>query len=250
MKLQKLLKNLVYPLISLGLLFLVWLAVAKAVDIELIIPSISNTFKMLGKLFAEKSFYQSVAGTLYRTVISFAIAFGTALVLSVLSVFVPVIYKLLSPLITIIRAIPTMSIILLTIVWLNPKSSPVLVAFFIIFPVMYGNFYTAIISIDDNLLQMSKAYKVKNKDIILSLYLPNIAPGFFDIIKSTISLNVKLIISAEVLAQTKLSMGVMMQIAKSQLDTANLLAWTIVAIVLSYLLESVVFLIKKLTIRW
>jgi NitT/TauT family transport system permease protein len=250
MKLKKYLNNIIYPLISLGILFLVWFIVAKVVDIELIIPSIKNTFIDLGKILLTKVFYQSVLGTLYRTVISFLIALICALVLALLSMFLPFIYKLLAPIVTIIRAIPTMSIILLTIIWLEPENSPLLVAFFIIFPIMYGSIYTAITSVDTDLIEMSKAYKVSKKDKILSLYLPNIAPSFFDITKSSISLNVKIVISAEVLAQTKLSMGVMMQIAKSQLNTANLLAWTITAIVLSYLLETLIFIIKKLTIRW
>lgn len=250
MKINKLYKNLIYPVISLGILFLIWFVTAKIVDIELIIPSISSTFNGLFALFAKKDFYIAVLGTLSRTIISFLLAFGMAIILAVLSAFLPFIYKLLSPIVTIVRAIPTMSLILLTIIWLNSNTSPLLVGFVIVFPIMYGSFYTAITSVDNDLIQMSKAYNVKKKDMIFSLYLPNIAPSFFDSLRSTISLNVKIIISAEVLAQTKESMGVMMQIAKAQLDTTNLLAWTLVAIILSYLLEFVVYLIKKFTIRW
>lgn len=250
MKYKNLINNILYPLLSLLMIILLWFIAAKAVNIELIIPSIKSTFTMLFKLFAQKNFYKSVAGTLYRTLISFSISLTAALILAVASVFAKPVYKLLSPMITVARAIPTMSVILLTIVWLKPDTSPLLVAFLIIFPIMYSNFYTAIISIDRDLTQMSKAYKVSNKDMIFSLYLPSIAPNFFDIVRSSISLSVKLIISAEVLAQTKNSMGVMMQIAKSQLDTANLLAWTIIAILLSYLLEFIVYLIKKSIVRW
>jgi NitT/TauT family transport system permease protein len=223
---------------------------AKIVDIELIIPSISSTFKGLFALCIKKDFYIAILGTLYRTILSFLLAFVMAIILAVLSAFLPFIYKLLSPIVTIIRAIPTMSLILLTIIWLNSNTSPLLVGFVIVFPIMYGSFYTSITSIDNELIQMSKAYNVKKNDMIFSLYLPNIAPSFFDSLRSTISLNVKIIISAEVLAQTRESMGVMMQISKAQLDTANLLAWTLVAIVLSYLLESLVYFIKRLTIRW
>jgi ABC-type nitrate/sulfonate/bicarbonate transport system permease component len=86
--------------------------------------------------------------------------------------------------------------------------------------------------------------------MVFSLYLPNIAPAFFDSIRSTLSFNVKIIISAEVLAQTRKSMGIMMQISKSRLETADLLAWTLAAIVLSYLLEIVIYAIKTAVVRW
>ena len=242
--------NIVYPIISLGLLVLVWFLVAKAVDIQLIVPRVGDTFSKLWRLLGENSFYLALGGTLWRSLLSFFIALVLAILLAIISNFIPVIYKLLTPIVTIIRAIPTMSVILLTIIWLNSDYSPLLITLFIIFPIMYSNFYTGITSVDSELIEMSKAYNVRKKDMIFSLYLPNIAPSFFDTLQSAISLNVKIIISAEVLAQTKLSMGLMMKLSKGILDTSELLAWTIVAILLSYFLENVIILIKKLVIRW
>ncbi|NLL56564.1 MAG: ABC transporter permease subunit [Clostridiales bacterium] len=250
MKTNKLYKNIIYPVISLGLLILIWFVTAKVVDIELIIPSISATVKEFFALLGQKQFYSAILGTLNRTLISFLLAFIMAIALAIISAFLPFLNKLLSPIVTVVRAIPTMSLILLTIIWLNPQTSPLLIGFVIVFPIMYSSFYTAIISVDNDLIQMSKAYNVSKKDMVLSLYLPNIAPSFFDTVRSTISLNLKIIISAEVLAQTKISMGVMMQMSKAYLETAQLLAWTLVAIILSYLLEIIVYSIKKATIRW
>ncbi|HOO22866.1 MAG TPA: ABC transporter permease subunit [Clostridia bacterium] len=246
----KLINNVLYPLIALGILFLAWVVAAKIVNTELIIPSVRSTFETLFALLGQKAFYTAVGGTLFRTIVSFLIAFAAALVLAVLSAFLPVLRKILSPAVTVARAIPTMSLILLTIIWLNPSTSPLLVGFFIVFPLLYDSFYTAIAGVDPDLVEMSKAYKVSKKDMVFSLYLPNIAPAFFDSIRSTLSFNVKIIISAEVLAQTRKSMGIMMQISKSRLETADLLAWTLAAIVLSYLLEIVIYAIKTAVVRW
>ena len=69
-------------------------------------------------------------------------------------------------------------------------------------------------------------------------------------ITSALTLNVKLIIAAEALAQTRISMGNAMQISKGNLNIAELLAWTVMAILLSYVLELLIILIKKLTVRW
>ena len=83
-----------------------------------------------------------------------------------------------------------------------------------------------------------------------SLYIPQTLPLVFTSIKSSIGLNLKLIISAEVLAQTADSMGLYMQLAKINLDTAVLLAWTLVAILLGGLFEGIVTLIQKKAVKW
>ncbi len=74
-------------------------------------------------------------------------------------------------------------------------------------------------------------------------------PTTLSAIQSTISLNLKVLIAAEVLAATKDSIGRMMQTAKLYLDTAELIAWTVVAIVLGALLESIIAFIKYIVVR-
>ncbi len=250
MKFVKKYSNLIYPLISLSILIGIWAIFASVVGIEIIVPSIKSTFVGLGEILSSAKFYSSALNTLLRAIIAFALAMVSAVIFSILSAFFPIIYKLLSPLIAIMRAVPTMSIILLTVVWMKPETSPILIAYIIIFPLMYAGIYSSVTGVDKDLVDMSRAYKVSKKDMIKSLYLPSIAPSFFDISKANISLTVKLIISAEIIAQTRFSLGIMMQIARSQLETAQLLAYTILAIVMSYLLELFVGLIKRLVVRW
>jgi ABC-type nitrate/sulfonate/bicarbonate transport system permease component len=115
---------------------------------------------------------------------------------------------------------------------------------------MYSGFFSAITGVDKELIEMSRTYKVPIKNRIFQLYLPQIMPSALDNMQSSISFTVKVIISAEVIAQTRTSMGIMMQLARGYLETAELLAWTLAAIALSYLLELVVYGIKKLVVRW
>ncbi|MBR1624630.1 MAG: ABC transporter permease subunit [Clostridia bacterium] len=248
-KILKKWQNVLYPLLSLGIIVGLWALLAKIVNIELIIPSLQSTFRQLGRILSAKDFYIALGSTLWRSLASFAIGAFSALGLSLLSLLKPV-KKILSPFIKIIRSVPTMSVILLAVIWLKPTVSPIFVAFLINFPIMYSGFLSAMESIDGELISMSKIYNVSLKDRVLSLYLPSVAPAAFDCMQSSISLTVKIIISAEVLAQTRNSLGIMMQISRAYLETAELIAYTITAIVLSYLLELVVFGIKKAVVRW
>ncbi len=143
-----------------------------------------------------------------------------------------------------------MAIILVVVLWLGSRTAPVIIAFLITFPLLYANFLAGFDAIDGKLLEMAKIYKVRKRDVIKDLFLPSIAPFAFDGMKSAISLSLKVTIASEVMAQTIDSLGLYMQTARVNLETADLIACTIVAIVLSYALELVVSLIKKLVVRW
>ena len=60
----------------------------------------------------------------------------------------------------------------------------------------------------------------------------------------------KVMIASEVLAQTFDSMGVNMQISRIYLDTAQLMGWTLAAIIMSFALEGAVSLLRRVTVRW
>ena len=242
--------NIVYPLIGVGVILLVWYIAARAVDIEMILPSPARSFEEFFALLAEADFWVAVGNTIGRTLFCFFLGFAVAAVTASLSAFVKPVKRLLSPIITVLRSVPTMSIILIAIIALRSDESPVLVTFLIVYPLLHASFERALENVDPYAVNMSKVYGVPVYKRIFMLYIPSVLPDVFAASKSNISLALKVMIASEVLAQTFDSMGVNMQIARIYLDTALLMGWTIMAIVLSFLLEGVVALIKRLTLRW
>lgn len=238
------------PLITVGVFILIWYIAAIAVDIELILPRPALVFKELLALISGKTFWTAVGGTLSRSFTGFAISFALAMILAVAGFAIKPIHRAFSPLVIISRAIPTMSIILLSLIWLTSQTSPILISSLIMFPMFYSDFYSALNNIDKGVIDMAKLYKVGAKDIVTRLYIPNILPSVLDSVRSGISFNVKIVIAAEVLAQTRQSMGISMQISRVMLDTASLLAWTAAAVAISYALELIVELIKRFAVKW
>ncbi len=242
--------NLIYPLIALIVLLIVWAIAAAAVDAELIIPSVDATFIRLGELFSDGKYWLTVLSTLWRAVRSFLYGAICAVVCALAAYCIAPVRRVLDPLVSVLRSTPTMAIILIVILWLGSKAAPVLIAFLITFPLLYANFLAGFDSIDSGLKEMSEVYSARKRDVVFKLYLPSIAPYALDGMRSAISLSIKVTIASEVLAQTLDSLGLYMQSAKVNLDTAGLLACTVTAIVLSYLAELVVYGIKKLVVRW
>nr|MDE6655769.1 hypothetical protein [Anaeroplasmataceae bacterium] len=88
-------------------------------------------------------------------------------------------------------------------------------------------------------------YHVSKKDQIIKLYIPSMKPVILENTATTFSLNIKLVIAAEALAQTRNSIGKLMQFAKVNIEVEKLFALTIVAIILSMLSEAGLHLLKK-----
>lgn len=244
------LKKLIYPLIALAAVILLWYAGAAAINRDYILPPPHSAVSSLFTLLAQTEFWRAAGGTLLRSLISFAAAFVFAVLLASAAALKESVKRLLSPIITILRSLPTISIILVSLIWLKSTTAPMLIAFLIIFPAMYAAILGAIESTDKKLIEMSNVYKVSKYDTVTRLYIPSVLPAMFTACKSNISLNLKIIIASEVLANTTLSMGFEMQYAKLYLLTPLLFAWTIAAVLLSFALESAVSGISKMVIRW
>lgn len=249
-KIKPIIKNALFPFIGLILFFIVWYILARVINLELILPSPSQSFQRLSMLFAEKYFWVAVGNTFFRSIISFSLSLFFAIILSIIGYLFTPVHKMLGPMIIILRSIPTMSIILLALIWFKNSISPIVISAVVTFPILYSGFFSSLEEVDKGLIEMSQFFKVPVMTQITKLYLPYISSPALSAIQSGLSFNIKLIIAAEVLASTSLSMGGYMQVAKVYLDTAELMGWTIMAIILSYMLEFIIYCIKKACIRW
>ena len=246
----ELIGNIAYPVIGAGVFLLIWFIAAEITDMEIILPAPARAFEEIFDLLGTKEFYVAVGGTLVRALISFALAFVVAVLLAVAGYLLPPLSKILAPIVTVLRSVPTMSIILLSLIWLTSKESPVLITFLIVFPLLYSSLERSLKNIDGYALSMSKVFGVPVLTRIFRMYIPAVLPDTIAASRSNISLGLKVMIASEVLAQTVNSMGVAMQISRVYLDTAALMGWTIAAVILSYLLEGAVLLIGRLLVRW
>lgn len=196
------------------------------------------------KIIKSQNFITTVTATLTRVIIGFLISFISALILGILSgVFKPV-YYLLRPIIVIQKATPTMAIILLAIIWLKSEWAPILVGFLIIFPIIYTTVIQGIESVDVKLIEMARVYKLSMLTVMKDIYIPSIKSSLMSTSSSTIGLNLKVIIAAEVLSQPSASIGTSFQIEKANLNTAGVFAWVLVSIIIAGGFDFIIRLVK------
>ena len=242
---KRIAQNVIYPLIALGIVLAVWAIWATAKDNPLVLPMPSAVLARFFALGGEKGFWESVGWSLLRTLACFALAFVIAVLMATLSGLFEPIHRVIAPIVSLLRSAPTVAVILIFYAFMSSNQMAIAVGFMIAFPIMYSAFYSAITGVDKDLLEMAKVYKVKPLETVRSIYLPSVAPCLFDTSKSTLSLTLKVVVAAEILACVSKSIGGKIQTANATFEIEYLLAWTLVAIVFGFVLEGVVAIAKK-----
>lgn len=226
----------VAPLVTLAAVLAVWAVAARATGNEYVLPSVSDTVKEFFSLFSYGEFYAALLGTLLRSVIAFCISFAAAWGLA-FAAKNKVAEKFISPLIAVLRALPTVAVVLLLLVWTNGNVAPVIVTMLVVLPSSYTNVKNALDGVDGSLLEMCRVYNVPKKTVLFKVKIPAILPGALRSAGAGLSLNVKLMVAAEVLSQTANSLGYLLNVNKVYFETAKMIALVAVTVILGLLCE-------------
>ncbi len=236
--------------LSMFFFFIIWEGVALYIDNSLLFPRVSEIFLSLKNLVASGDFTLILWNTLSRFFISIVFSLILAIIFSVASYRYEVIGFLLFPFIIFLRAVPTIAIIIVVLIWSSVERVPIVVGMLILFPILYESILGGIKNVDKNLLKMSKVFKVPTKRVVRDIYIPSIYYSISSNIPSYIGLTFKVIIAGEVLSQESLSIGGEIFINKIYLESSNIFAWIIVVIVLNYFLEKGLKTINNRVCRW
>lgn len=245
MKKDKIL-NLILPVITVGCILILWWVSSTIIDNEFLLPNIKQTFASLLKLFASGEFYLAFLLTLVRSLIAFAVSFLFATVLALIGNTNDIAKRVIKILISITRALPTIAVVLLLLFWTNSQVAPVIVTMLVVLPTIYTNVDNALNEIDKEQLQMCKLFDVDNKTILKKVKIPQIAPSMVNAIGSGLSLNLKLMVAAEVLSQTANSLGYMLNTSKVYFEISTMIAIVISTVIIGIIIES---LFSKLSVR-
>lgn len=218
---------------------LIWELCSLFINQTLFLPSPFVVFKVLMSLIGDAYFWKSVFYSMARVILGLFLSIVIGIIIGIAAGLNKFIEELLNPLIICIKATPIMSIIILALVWFKSDYVSVFTTILTCFPIIYTNVLQGIKSVDIKLIQMANIYNVKKKYIIKDIYLPSIKHYIVSGILMCLGLGFKVSVSSEVLSTPKYSIGLNLLNSKSMLETAELFAWTIVVILLSFIFETV-----------
>ena len=242
--------NIIFTLFAVVSLCAAWIIAYYAVGNDYVIPSFSDTFASLFKCFTESSFWLAFLNTALRTVSAFLISFALALVTVALSKLSSAARAFINPVMVLLRTLLTLAVILILLIWSNAKVAPVIVTVLVLFPLLHTQILTAADGVDCELCEMLKAYNVPCSRRLFKVYVPLISSDVLPQTGATLSLGLKVMISAEVLSNTYSSLGGLMQTARAYLEMPRLAALTLTAIFLGLLIDLIFSLVAKINAQW
>ena len=243
-------KNRHIGLISIIVMLAIWEVAAIRINSEQIMPGPWATLSATLRLFAEKDFLLVVGNTLFRGLIGFAIALILGIGLGIWAGVNEKFEAFLKPWIVVMRSIPVVAFILLALIWFKSGSVPVFIGILTMFPMICTNVIEGIRNVDGKLVEMAKFYQISDKRIIREVYVPAIAPFVVSGISSAFGIGWRAIVIGEVLSQPEFGIGSRMHAAQSFLNVDVLIAWTLIAILISFLFEKIIRWGEKNLIKW
>jgi len=239
------LKGIVRGTLALLFWLAVWQLAAMRVDSILFLPTPLQVLRRLAALTATAAFWQTALFSLLRVALGMLLGTLLGVVLGALTCAFRWADTILSPAVSVIRATPVASFILLVFLWTDKGQVPVIIAALMVLPIVYGNVTRGIRETDPKLLELAHVYRFSRWKTVRLIILPSVRPYFFSAVTTAMGLAWKCGEGAEALCWPKLAIGTQIYNTKLYFETPDLFAWTLVVILLSLGLERLIALLVR-----
>lgn len=157
--------------------------------------------------------------------------------LAVLTYRIPFLHDLTLPMMTVVKATPVASFIVLLLIWIGSSKVPTVITFLIILPVVWTNLDEGLKRQDKQLAEVAWVYRFSRLQKLRLLTVPTVMPYFLSACRTSMGLAWKAGIAAEIIAMPPDTVGTMIGQARQYLNTEEMFAWTLTVIILSLVLE-------------
>ena len=220
----------------------VWQVAAILIDRSIILCTPIDVLKTLYEFTLKPDFWTAVLTSFTRIVGGFLVAVAFAVLTAPLSARFSAVRTLLAPVISVIKVTPVASLVIFVLFVAGVSLLSGLVTFLIVYPVVYTNLLTGIMSArksERQLFEAAAVYKWKFSRTLRYVYLPALLPQFIGAVRVTLGLCWKAGTAAEVIGGSGHSLGEMLYYSKVYFDTRALLAVTTSIIIVSVLFEKI-----------
>lgn len=228
------------------LFILLWSLSAYIVRNDILIPFPKDVCISLLNILRKKSTYISLIFTIYRVIKGYLFSILLALFLACLTFENKALRSFIEPIVVLIKTIPNISYIILAIIWLGSEGSVSAVTFMILFPICFNAFVSKLDDLQRRLKDVIHIYKSSFLEIVKICILPELYIEMIQTSITAISMGLKVAVMAEILAAVRIGVGKQLNYARINLNTSDLIAWTFIILILSYVLNY----IFQLLLQW
>lgn len=229
---------------------LVWQILALIVDNGILMVGPWETLVRMGELLREAGFYSTIAMSLFRISVGFLAGFLMGTALAVGSCRISYMEQLLQPLMSLLKAIPVASFVVLLLIWWGSSFLAVAICFLVVLPNIYINTLEGLKSTERELLEMAEVFRLPFSTRFFYIYRPALRPFLNSGLQLSLGMCWKSGVAAEVIGTPAMSIGGQLYLSKIYLDTAGVFAWTAAVIVLSVLFEHLILFGTERFFAW
>jgi len=222
---------------------IVWQVASMLVSNTIILVSPRVAFARLSQLALQADFWRTIFTSMWRILQGFLLAFGVGITLATIAAKVKVFDMLIKPAVNVMNAVPLASFVVLALFAMGTARLSVFVPFIMVLPIVFHNMHKGITNTDPKLLEMAQIFRVPFWKKLLHIYGRNTLPYLLAAAQVGIGFAWKSGIAAELIGQARGTIGGSLHIARIHLETADLFAWTIAIVLLSYLMERILILL-------
>lgn len=245
----KTVKNIIFKLSAVIFWLLMWQLAAVVVGKEILLPTPIAVIKRLFELCGTEKLWLDTLSSLRRIMAGFGLGLAAGTILGFLAYKLKFVKILISPLLTVVKATPVASFIILALVWITKLRVPSFIAFLMVLPIVAENTITALGMTDKRLIEMENLFGFSFRKKCTTLYIPSFSPYLFSTVKTCLGLSWKAGIAAEVLCTPTGSIGKNLYESKIYLETTDVFAWTVVVIIMSLVLEKAIVKLLEIAFK-
>ena len=217
----------------------IWALASYLVAKPLLFPSPLAVFERLLTLMRTRDFYLITATSLWNILSGILIAVFGGCLLAVITSRISLLREAILPVMTVIKATPVASFIILALIWIGSARVPTFITVLIVLPVIWTNLDVGFSKMDPQLVEVAKVYQMPTLRRIRILTIPSLKPYFVSACRTSLGLAWKAGIAAEIIAMPRQTIGTMIGEAKLYIMTTDMFAWTLTVILLSLVIEFV-----------
>ena len=222
---------------------LVWELAAFLVDAGILLVSPRVTFVRLTELARTQLFWASIGMSLQRILLGFVLALTIGVLLASAASKWKTVHSFVQPLVNIMNAIPIASFVVIALLAFSSRNLPVFISVVMVMPIVFHNTMNGIRSADVGMLEMARVFRVSLWKRAYYIYFKTAMPFVLSAASVGIGIAWKSGISAELIGIVPGTIGQNLHQARVFLQTADVFAWTVTIVLLSFAMEK---LFKKL----
>lgn len=224
---------------------LVWFLSSVLVDSAWILPDPWAVLTRLGSLLTNAASLQAMAYTLLRLIVAIGTSFLLGGAFGVWAGVSKTVAFLTQPIASVFRTIPVVSIIVVVLLMFGFRAAPYAITFLMLMPIAYQAAKEGVASIDAELIDVYRLEDDHPFRMAFHCYLPLMSGYLRTALLQSAGLGVKVMVMAEYLAQTPVSIGAELSLARTNIEIDVVFAWTVLLIVVSLFFERLIRLSQK-----